>query len=130
MTNKMSTESDYDYTSGKYYPKWDGSRTTWIRFKGEMEAMIACQSTKFGTYSSILTKDAIKILKPGQSSTAATDDQKKLEEKWQRADTELYRILCTCLKKEGEGLIVYQLILKSKEGGYTDGSFKAAWNIY
>ena len=76
----MSTESDYDYTSGKYYPKWDGSRTTWIRFKGEMEAMIACQSTKFGTYSSILKTDTIKILKPGQSSTAATDDQKKLEE--------------------------------------------------
>ena len=80
-------------------------------------------------YSSILKKDTIKILKPGQSSTAATDDQKKLEEKWQRADTELYRILCTCLKKEGEGLIVYRLILKSKEGGYTNGSFKAAWNI-
>ena len=81
LIEKMSTESEYDYTSGKYYPKWDGTRPKWPRFRDDFMSMVACHSTKYGRYYTILKNDNIKILKPQQISTAATEEERKEEEK-------------------------------------------------
>ena len=117
-----------DQTSSKTYPKWDGTKEKWPRFRTEMEGAISSQS-RFETYSTALRSASYHILKPSEQSTKATEAEKKLEEKLRRADIELFRILGTCLERSGEGAFVYQLVPKSKAGGYTDGSFKAAWNL-
>ena len=120
----MSTETEFESSSSKY-PKWDGAKENWPRFRTETEGAISGQS-RFGSYAAALRNKSYVVLKPGQDSVAATDELQKLEEKLRRNDTELFRILCSCIKQEGEGRFVYQLIPKTKKDGYTDGSFKAA----
>ena len=121
----MSSETENDSSSTKY-PKWDGTKESWPRFRTEMEGAISGQS-RFGSYATVLRNKNYVVLKPGEDSVAATDELQKLEEKLRRNDTELFRVLCSCIKQDGEGRFVYQLILKTKKDGYTEGSFKAAW---
>ena len=123
----MSSETKNDSSSTKY-PKWDGTKENWPRFRTEMEGAISGQ-TRFGSYATALRDKNYVVLKPDQVSVAATNELQKLEEKLRRNDTELFRILCSCIKQEGEEKFVYQLILKTKKDGYTDGSFKAAWEL-
>ena len=111
----MSSETEYDSSSTKY-PKWDGTKESWPRFRTEMEGTISGQA-RFASYATVLKNKSYVVLKPGESSVAATDELQKLEEKLRRNDTELFRILCSCIKQEGEGRFVYQLILKTKKDG-------------
>ena len=75
----MSTETEYDSSSSKY-PKWDGAKENWPRFRTEMEGAISGQS-RFEAYAAALRNTSYVVLKPGQDSIAASDDMKKLEEK-------------------------------------------------
>ena len=121
----MSTTEE-ERTSSKYFPKWDGTKAAWPRFKVEMEGAIAGVS-KYSAYVIALREDKFKILKSEEQSSQKDKEQQDMEYKIRRYDVELYKILISAIPNEGQGKKVYQLISKCKNKEYKDGSFKSAW---
>ena len=119
--------TDYEEsTSSKTYPKWDGTKTSWSKFRVKMEGAIAGQS-KYAAYSKVLTSNVIKILGTDEANTGNTEALQKINDKLREQDIEMYRVLLTCIPDNDQGTKAYQLILGAKTDHYKHGSFKLAW---
>ena len=119
------TEED-TYSSYKTYPKWDGAKASWPRFKDQFEGAIAGQS-KYASYSRVLTSTTIAILGTGVASHQSDADKIKLEEKLREQDVELFKVLLTCIPTDNLGTRAYQLVRGAKNKTFKHGSFKLAW---